>query len=606
VAEEVGAAYVSLIPSAKGFSRQAKAKLKEEMGRGGNDPVTVPVKPELDPVSGALRAELQRQLQALAKRVALDLPVGADTDPMRAQLNQQITQLRAALKLEIPTEPGDALEYHRKLRELIDGTRVTQHVKVEPRGGGGGAGPIDRAFGSDGSSSSESAVRSGSSLGRLFMSGFGSTLLNPLIGIPAVVIAAIGAPFVAAITAGATLAGGSLALILVGAFGLRADEQLKAAMAGLGETINKTLSDAAQPLKGPFLEAIGIVGQAIKELGPTLKEVFKILGPTIPELARGLAGALKQLADTGALEAFAKVGADALQQLAMALPDIGNALSQFMISMSQAKFGPEEFGKVLRTLADVIRIAGDIMVWLAARIEDIRAINAANADILMNHVIPAFKTAGQVVADVVGGWLIWIDTFTKTIIAAADTIARWWDGLWNNMGAKVSSTAGAVVGFAHELPGKILSAVGDLGSLLLSAGQNVVQGLIDGIRSKLGALASMASQMASTIRNYLPFSPAKEGPLSGSGNPFHSGQVIASDMAAGVRSQLPRVASAGEQLAGAFGLGGGSLALAGAAASSALVADWAPGATGDPVLDGLRELIRFRFRGDPNAALRTA
>ena len=34
-------------------------------------------------------------------------------------------------------------------------------------------------------------------------------------------------------------------------------------------------------------------------------------------------------------------------------------------------------------------------------------------------------------------------------------------------------------------------------------------------RAVIGRLASAASNMASTIRSYLPFSPAKEGPLSG-------------------------------------------------------------------------------------------
>lgn len=592
MAEEVGAAYVSLIPSARGFSRKAKRELEQAMRGVKDDAVTIEVKPEIDPVSGVLRTELQRQLKALAERVALELPVGPDTSGLRAKLQQQIDQIRTALSMQIPTEPGSAADYHRKLRELIDSIKVTQKVEQEIDRGR----DTDSAFGS-GRNNAQAAARGGSALGRLFVSAFGSTLLNPVIGIPAVILAAIGAPIVAALTAGATLAGGALALVMVGAFGLRADEQLKAALVGLGATVNKTLSDAAQPLKGPFLEAIGIVGQAIKDLGPTLKEVFKILGPSIPELARGFAGFLGQLKDTGALEAFAKVGGKALEQLAMALPDIGNALAQFMISMT--KVGPEAvsaFGKLLRVTADIVRFVGDLIVFLVRLPQIFGAVTSAIGEF--------FELIGLGIMTAIlalGGFQPAIDVVKESI---AD-VGRFIADLWDKVVGKTSTTFDSIAGFARGLPAKITAAVGNLGSLLLEAGQHVVQGLINGMKSKLSALANMASLLAGTIRAFLPFSPAKEGPLSGSGNPFHSGQVIASDMAAGIRSQLPKAASAGEQLASAFGLGGPSMAFAGAASSSSLEASWAPGASGDPLLDGLRELIRFRYRGDPDAALRT-
>src|SRR3546814_10418958 len=55
---------------------------------------------------------------------------------------------------------------------------------------------------------------------------------------------------------------------------------------------------------------------------------------------------------------------------------------------------------------------------------------------------------------------------------------------------------GRVVGFFSDLPGRIVRAIGSIGSLLYNAGRNVVQGLIDGIYAMLGRLASAASSMA--------------------------------------------------------------------------------------------------------------
>jgi tape measure domain-containing protein len=51
------------------------------------------------------------------------------------------------------------------------------------------------------------------------------------------------------------------------------------------------------------------------------------------------------------------------------------------------------------------------------------------------------------------------------------------------------------------LPGQIVSAIGSLGSILYSAGKSVIQGLINGIDDKVGALKSKASSIANSIRD---------------------------------------------------------------------------------------------------------
>jgi phage-related protein len=49
---------------------------------------------------------------------------------------------------------------------------------------------------------------------------------------------------------------------------------------------------------------------------------------------------------------------------------------------------------------------------------------------------------------------------------------------------------------------------------MYDAGANLIGSIIDGIKSKVSAIGSTMSDVASKIRGYLPFSPAKEGPLS--------------------------------------------------------------------------------------------
>lgn len=544
MAEEVGAAYVSLIPSAKGFSRKAKAELTAAMKGVKDDPVTVPVKPEIDPISSTLRNELQAQMKALARRIALELPVGADTDGTRARLQSQLDGIRSMLKMEVPTEPGEVDRYQRSLRALLDRVRAHEKQTIE----------IDTDVDSDRSSRNLFARMSGTGqhMANALLGRFGQALLNPLIGIPALILAAVSATALAPVLAGMVLAGGGLAGILIGAFALRADEDLKKAMTGLGQTINTVFTDAAKPLKGPFLEAISIIGKAIKDLGPDIKVFFKELAPSIPKLAQGLGGFLKSLQDTGAIKKFADAIGPVLDQLAMALPDLGNAFAQFMISM--AEVGPEgaaAFGMALRTIADIIRFVGDTIVWLTERGRDL----GAAVDWLKER-FEDLKAGILTGILALGGYGPAVDVVKTAIRDAGHDIAELWRSLWDGMSAKVSSAVDNTTAFVRGLPAKITAAVGNLGNLLFEAGQNVVQSLINGIRNKFGALANVASQMAGTIRNFLPFSPAKEGPLSGSGSPFASGQAIASNLAAGVQSQLPAVATAADELASMFGPGG--------------------------------------------------
>ena len=125
----------------------------------------------------------------------------------------------------------------------------------------------------------------------------------------------------------------------------------------------------------------------------------------------------------------------------------------------------------------------------------------------------------------------------------------------------------SVVGFFRALPGRILGAVGNLGSLLLRAGENLVMGLVHGIESVASAPVHAMESIVGDIRNLLPFSPAKKGPLSGSGSPDLAGRKIPLMLAGGIRSTTPAVSSAATAMAGAAvthpGAGRGSGAAAG-------------------------------------------
>lgn len=584
MAEEVGTAYVSLIPSMRGFSKMVEAELRKALRGTKDEKVSIPVKPEIDPVTGALRRQLETQLRAVSKKLAFGLDVSADTNGLRDKLKKDLASLQGALKLPIPTEPGDVDEYHRKLRTLLDSTsnKITQKVKTDV--------DIDR------DTAAVKAARAGNDVGGKFLSGFGFSLFNPLIGIPVLIAAALSLPAVGAAVAAATLTGGALGALFAAGFLLRGDPELQKAVGGLGQEIKNGLTEAAKPLKGPFLEGLGVIRDALKIIAPDVRELFKNVAAGVPGLARGIGGMIKSFSETGALKVFGENLGPLLAQLGASLPDVGNALSQFLISVSR----PEAvifLGDALGFVADTIRTLGDFIGWLTDKWGTAKAVGRDIGEFFKNVAAGVELFTGLLNLDG-DAW----ELLRHVVMAVLADILWWLKHLWSDATSAASDGASHVVDTVSAIPGMILAAIGNTATLLVDSGANIVGGLVDGIKSKLGSLSDVGSLMAGTIRRFMPFSPAKEGPLSGSGNPYRSGQIIAGDLAAGVESNLPSVSTAAGQLARAFSMSGGRIGTA-APASAGLFIDTAGSRLDELLISVLEESIRTNYGGDPDRAI---
>ncbi|MCM3884177.1 hypothetical protein [Frankia sp. R82] len=128
----------------------------------------------------------------------------------------------------------------------------------------------------------------------------------------------------------------------------------------------------------------------------------------------------------------------------------------------------------------------------------------------------------------------------------------------------------AASSWVGRIPGVIGGLFADAGRWLFDAGEHIIQGLIDGLKHAAGKIGDTMHSIVSKIKGYLPFSPAKEGPLSGRGNPFYSGQSIVRLLAQGIGGQMGTVDAAMGQLTGRLtpgAFGPAATSWAGAAAS---------------------------------------
>ena len=181
----------------------------------------------------------------------------------------------------------------------------------------------------------------------------------------------------------------------------------------------------------------------------------------------------------------------------------------------------------------------------------------------------------------------------------------------------IRAGVGAVMGAVGSVRSAVVGFFAGTAGWLVAAGRNVISGFVSGIRSMAGAARSAASSVVGAVRNLLPFSPAKEGPLSGRGSPDIAGAKMIEMLADGIRSQAPALHRA---MAGAVDLDGlAAMAGAGGTHSGGRVAQVpTPAGRTAPVvielrdsggrfervmLEALRHMIRVEG-GDPVAVLR--
>lgn len=204
-------------------------------------------------------------------------------------------------------------------------------------------------------------------------------------------------------------------------------------------------------------------------------------------------------------------------------------------------------GAVFMWLWGVVKTAlsavGAVFTWLwQTAISPIINFVSAGISWLWGIIVSVFNAVVSFIQERINA----IVQVANGIAAFVNLVASHFQGAVNAIREKIN----AAISFVRELPGKIMNAVGNLGSLLYNAGQNVINGLIEGIGSRIGALRDKISSAAKAIRDHLPFSPAKVGPLSGQGDPTRSGSKIVSMIAEGMADQLSTIRASAYDLTG--------------------------------------------------------
>jgi len=228
--------------------------------------------------------------------------------------------------------------------------------------------------------------------------------------------------------------------------------------------------------------------------------------------------------------------------------------------------------KVRIIAAVVLLLAGALAVVTVAQ----WALNAAFLANPLTWVIVGIVALIAAIVALVVNWetvVAWVTqvwgAFVAWLISIGNSIAVWWNGLWSGIGdwfvsvwnnissffttmwagitgAFQAGVQGAV-DFVVGMVDSILSTILGVGDAIYNAGRSIIQGFIDGIASMIGAVGDAIGGVMDFVAGFFPNSPAKHGPLSGSGwrAITRSGGAIEDAFASGFTGRIDDVLTSG-------------------------------------------------------------
>ena len=294
--------------------------------------------------------------------------------------------------------------------------------------------------------------------------------------------------------------------------------QLGDGTSDLGETMSTvwgTIQDVVGAVADWFGEHVGPLIESVAELVGVAWEKAQDIFETVMEQIRGVwdvIGEPTMVAIEGAWENL-KIVADTLW----------NAIKTII----------ETVMGVIRGIIDTITalIEGD---WDAAW-DAILGI----VDTIWEGIKSTVETLANAMKNIIDNIM---DTIQGLWETAWDAVLTFVTELWDDIKSAVSGAIDDLMEFVLELPDRVKDAVSDAGTWLLEAGKDIIQGMIDGITSMFGKIGETMGDVAGRVRDFLPFSPAKDGPLR-TNPPDEAGAKIGEMLADGLASSDDLVAA---------------------------------------------------------------
>lgn len=149
---------------------------------------------------------------------------------------------------------------------------------------------------------------------------------------------------------------------------------------------------------------------------------------------------------------------------------------------------------VTSAIGTIVNVINDALTIIQGVVMVIQGIFTGDWQTIWDGVKMIVDGAIRAVVSLVTGLY---DMFKAQMDAIGNTLKGLWQSAWDAVTGYLSSAVSSIGSTVAGIPGRIMSALGNLGSMLYNAGSQVIQGFINGILAKAG---SLASSILSTVK----------------------------------------------------------------------------------------------------------
>ena len=263
------------------------------------------------------------------------------------------------------------------------------------------------------------------------------------------------------------------------------------------------MADRFQSLSPAVQQFVVFAGIAAAALGPLLL----VVGGLVSTFGTLLAG-IGAIASAGGLAAVAAAAAPVIAAVAAVIAVVGGLAVGLVVLWTQSQAFRDAVISVFEAVKSAIVSAVDS---IKAKLDE----NKQKLDMLKAGFQAAFefveKYVMPVIATLVGTQLkmmvAGIGFVINALITIISTFIDFGVALFNagvkvyQFATSVGEAIGSVVEFFEELPGSIVTAIGNAGTILLDTGKNIVMGLWNGI---VGAKDWLIGKITGWIKDVLP------------------------------------------------------------------------------------------------------
>jgi len=279
-----------------------------------------------------------------------------------------------------------------------------------------------------------------------------------------------------------------------------------------------------------FIDAHGAeIAAFIQRAWTQIGTIINLALTLINEVITRVLGAIKQFIDQHGAEILAILTTawNLIQALIQTVLNLIEGIIRVALAIIRGDW--ELAWTEVKTLVD--NLLNDIRDLIVTAFEFIKA----QVTLFVNTVIQWFTNlynrlvGGSIVPDMVNG------------------IIRWFTQLWERVQEIVVRLVNRAIDLFNDLKNRVLGIIGDLVGGMYERGAGMVAAFERGIMDRLQGLLDAARRLAQQIRDLLPGSDAKTGPLS---DLTASGRALPDTLAAAISRGAPTAISAVESMAG--------------------------------------------------------